>query len=148
MPIHLAPRFRRQPFSTAARVYPSIPSHFHSYHPPAPQTSPQPPAMPKLGRISRWYLPAMAFIAVGTLFLPSDLFSSSPSSSQKQSLDSANKQLGIAIANALEEYNMQHMSERQKLRAQAERNAALLEAYGERMSLADVEKALEVYEVQ
>ncbi|ORY15208.1 hypothetical protein BCR34DRAFT_559294 [Clohesyomyces aquaticus] len=56
--------------------------------------------------------------------------------------------VGIAIANALEEYNMQHMSEKARLQAQQERNEALLEAYGERMSLSDVEKALEVYEVQ
>ncbi|KAF2204271.1 hypothetical protein GQ43DRAFT_469220 [Delitschia confertaspora ATCC 74209] len=118
MPLRLPPKFHRQTFSTAARVWPAIPSRLHAVHtdthiPMNASTSQQ------LGRIGKWYLPTMALIA-----------------------------FSFAVVNALEEYNMAHMTEKQRRLAEKERNDMLLKAYGERMSLSDVEKALEVYEVQ
>ena len=55
--------------------------------------------------------------------------------------------LGFGIANALEQHNTRHMNTRERDGYLSERNQALLDAYGERMSLHDVERALEIYEV-
>ncbi|KAF2187226.1 hypothetical protein K469DRAFT_685761 [Zopfia rhizophila CBS 207.26] len=142
MPLQLPRQFQRIAFSTTARILTNLPTQFHSYH---PQTATLQVNPSKLGRIGRWYLPTMAAIAVGTLYLPADLISTKSSSS---SLDSANRQVGIAIASGLQEYNMRHLNQKEKDGMQRERNEALLEAYGERLSLADVERALEVYEAQ
>jgi hypothetical protein len=68
----------------------------------------------------------------------------------KETLDRANRQIGFAIANALEEHNLSRrraeVVESVELLevAQAERNRMLLEAYGSRDSLQDMEKALEM----
>jgi hypothetical protein len=56
--------------------------------------------------------------------------------------------VGFAIANGLEEHKNKSMSVKERERAQWERQRKLLDAYGERMSLGDVERALEVWEVQ
>jgi hypothetical protein len=55
---------------------------------------------------------------------------------------------GFAVANALEEHNHGHLPPTARRDKQHERNQHLMDSYGDRMSLADLEKALEVYEVQ
>lgn len=75
---------------------------------------------PKVGRAERWYLPATLVIA-----------------------------LGFALYNRYEsEEAFIAAHSPTELEIQREAHMRLLEAYGNRMSLSDVEKALEVYEVQ
>ncbi|KAH7076016.1 hypothetical protein FB567DRAFT_563485 [Paraphoma chrysanthemicola] len=67
-------------------------------------------AVPRLGRIAKWYLPTMALIAVG-----------------------------FGITNHLHDLNRKvHLSEP----TQEERNMMLLNMYGERSSLEDMERAI------
>lgn len=56
-------------------------------------------------------------------------------------LDSANRHIGFAIANALEEHNINRKKEEL---TQAQRNTMLLDAYGARSSLEDMERAFEM----
>lgn len=82
----------------------------------------------------------MALIAVGMIYLPISSFlpSSPPPSRRTVTLDSANRKIGFAIANALEEHN----NKQNQAMSQEERNMMLMEAYGERNSLEDMERAL------
>ncbi|KAF2270203.1 hypothetical protein CC78DRAFT_539452 [Lojkania enalia] len=143
MPLRLPPVFRRQPlirqrvFSTTRPVRVAIPAHFHTN---------TPPPIPKLGRIGRWYLPSMALIALSMLLYP-HYSSNDASLSSHPTLGLANRKIGFAITNALDEHNVKKEAEWKKIR-EVERNRMLMAAYGDRESLEDMERAMEVYEVQ
>lgn len=103
----------------------------------------------------------MALIAVGMIYLPQNLFSTFISSSptttplaiststsapsqrtRTSTLDTANSRIGFAIANALEDYNRRSPSQPLNLHElQEARNRMLLDAYGARNSLEDMERA-------
>ncbi|KAF7113951.1 hypothetical protein CNMCM5793_006134 [Aspergillus hiratsukae] len=95
-----------------------------SFATPSPH-SPRPffkrPAYPsfKVGRAGKLYLPAMAVIAAG-----------------------------FGIANYLTEAQAQAARYRLQEEERIRQNQKLMEAYGDKDSLHDVQKALEVYEVQ
>jgi hypothetical protein len=74
----------------------------------------------------------MAFIALGTLIV--QLRQSSP-------LDSANHKIAFAVYNSYDEHNRAVA----KQHSQEERNRMLLESYGSRESLDDMEHALQGY---
>jgi hypothetical protein len=125
----------------------------------------------------------MALIAAGMIYLPSysasrllGAYTSSPTTtSMSHPLDLANRQIGFAIANVLEDQNgptpltqelrnsmlldaygarstledMEGVLEfKEPVMGEHERRKALLEAYGDRSSLKDMKKAMELYEVQ
>jgi hypothetical protein len=126
----------------------------------------------------------MALIAAGMIYLLSSplsrllgAYTTSPTAtSVSHPLDLANRQIGFAIANALEDHNVPASSLTQELRnsmlldaygarstleemgralefkepvmSEQERRRALLEAYGDRSSLKSMEKTMELYEVQ
>ncbi|OCK82889.1 hypothetical protein K432DRAFT_402488 [Lepidopterella palustris CBS 459.81] len=152
MPTHIhLPR----PFSTAARVHPAVPPYFYHPHSIPPRVNMNMSKMPKVGRLGRLYLPTMALILLGAPFILPPFITlrhnpftapftlPSPTTDQNQ-----HNPPGFAAYNALEEANHGHLSESERSVRRRERNEKLLDAYGERMSLSDVEKALEVYEVQ
>ncbi|KAF2801334.1 uncharacterized protein BDZ99DRAFT_528550 [Mytilinidion resinicola] len=142
MPLTPPPQFRR-PISTAARVHPAPPQFHASYNPTShipTHTPTSTPTVPKVGKIGRWYLPACALVALGWLSSPLSPLRGSPSTSDARA--------GFAVANALEEHNHGHLPPAARRDKQQERNQHLMDSYGDRMSLADLEKALEVYEVQ
>jgi hypothetical protein len=66
--------------------------------------------------------------------------SGSISSTTSATLDRANRQIGFAIANALNEANQKSTNEL----SQHEKNRMLLEAYGARSTLEDMEHALDM----
>ena len=81
----------------------------------------------------------MALIVVGMIY-PSDnslLSASGALSHRPVTLNAANRRIGFAITNALEDHNNQQSL----YMSQEERNAMLLEAYGDRNSLEDLERA-------
>jgi hypothetical protein len=125
----------------------------------------------------------MALIAAGMIYLTSHLVSrffgayitSFIAASISHPLDLANRHIGFAIANALEDQNgptpltqelrnsmlldaygarstledMERVLEfKEPIMGEHERRKALLEAYGDRSSLKDMKKAMELYEVQ
>jgi hypothetical protein len=85
----------------------------------------------------------MALLAVGMVYLPTSLISKPPTPARRSvTLDSAVGQIGFAIANALGEHNQgQNVNGRGMGMTQEEKNRMLLEAYGERSSLEDMERA-------
>ncbi|OJD30246.1 set domain protein [Diplodia corticola] len=117
----MAPNAPR-PFTTSARVHPAIPVSFHQPHHHLPKmTSPA----QSTARLGRWFLPV-----TGLLFL------------------------GAAATSYLDRRFVQgsytpglSATEQRALR-QREQNAALMSAYGDRESLEDVQRAMELYEVQ
>ncbi|KAF2730660.1 hypothetical protein EJ04DRAFT_410807, partial [Polyplosphaeria fusca] len=86
------------------------------------------------------YLPTMALITLSMIFVPR-LRSAFPSS-QSPTLNSANRQIGFGIADAIEESNR---TKKQQEAPDAERNRMLLEAFADRGSLEDLEKAIAAY---
>jgi GAF domain-containing protein len=91
----------------------------------------------------------MALLAVGIMYLPTSYLtppSPAPVPTRRTvTLDSANRQIGFAIANALEQHNRsQAPSAQAAALSQEEKNRALLDAYGERSSLEDMERAFEM----
>jgi hypothetical protein len=81
----------------------------------------------------------MALIAVGMAYLPiSSMLPTPPSSRRTVTLDSANRQIGFAIMNALEDQNIKQ----NQAMTQEEKNMMLLEMYGEGNSLEDLERAV------
>lgn len=117
-------------FSTAARVYPAPPQ----FHTSRPTTTPN---LPKAGnRAGKLILPAASLVLLGVLSTTqlSPLHGSpSPATSTTSTTSST---AAAAAADAAER------------RDQNARNAALMDAYGDRMSLADMEKAIEAYEAR
>ncbi|GAD97507.1 conserved hypothetical protein [Paecilomyces variotii No. 5] len=73
---------------------------------------------PKVGRIGRWYLPSMALIC-----------------------------LGFGISNYIRSHSASTMSSNRDNQLNAQQ-LQLLESYGNRNTLDDVERAMEIYEVQ
>ncbi|PSN73886.1 hypothetical protein BS50DRAFT_566809 [Corynespora cassiicola Philippines] len=78
----------------------------------------------------------MAAIAVGMIYIPSSLFAPAPGR-RTVTLDEANRQIGFSIMNHLDQHN-----KRANGMTQEERNQLLMEAYGERSSLEDMERAI------
>ena len=82
------------------------------------------------------YLPSMAAIAIGMRFY---LASSSQQSRSIVTLDAANRHIGFGVTNALHEANRKaHMASEP---TQEEKNQLLMNLYGERSSIADMERA-------
>jgi len=135
-------------------------------------------AVPKLGRIAKWYLPSMAVAAVGMMYLPASFYTEQKP--RTVTLDAACRHIGYNITSALSESNravhapveltqdqknqqlMDLYGERNSLEdmeraiaglevratTQKDRNAALEAAYGDRSSIKDLERAMQIYEVQ
>lgn len=140
----VSPRLFQRSFATTTRARATISSPLSAF----PQTHLTNPTstVPKLGKIGKWYLPTMALIAVGMIYLPDALFTSTATRSQSPrtvTLDSANRTIGYAIANALSEAN--HTQKKREL-TQLEKNQLLMDAYGSRSTLEDMEKAFEQME--
>ncbi|KAF2107192.1 hypothetical protein BDV96DRAFT_654040 [Lophiotrema nucula] len=136
MPFRVPIALRRQAFSTSSRFRRStLPSHFYTT---SAQPLPLTPTAPKLGQIGRWYLPTMALIAASMTFIPRIL------SSKAKALGETNHQIGFAIANAIEE----HYRSKDHEMEQAARHQRLIEAYGDRTTMEDMHRAMEVYEVR
>ncbi|KAI4713123.1 hypothetical protein J4E89_002102 [Alternaria sp. Ai002NY15] len=132
--------------------------------------------VPRLGRVARWYLPTMAAVAIGMIYLPKT--ASQPR--RPLTLGDANANIGFGVTNALNEANrkvhsaleltqeqknqmlMDSYGERSsledmeraiagleaKMTTQKDRNRILEEAYGDKASLEDLQRAMELYEVQ
>jgi hypothetical protein len=124
------------------------------------------------------YLPTMAAVAIGMIYLPKTASSSQPR--RPLTLGDANANIGFGVTNALNEANrkvhsaleltqeqknqmlMDSYGERSSLEdmeraiagleakkaTQKDRNRILEEAYGDKTSLADLQRAMELYEVQ
>ncbi|KAJ4355774.1 uncharacterized protein N0V89_003795 [Didymosphaeria variabile] len=99
-------------------------------------------AAPKLGRIGKWYLPTMAAVAFGMLYIPDTLFMEP--SKRTVTLDQANRFIGMGIDQHLSDHN-RRANYGYEL-TQEERNQAMLDSYGSRSSLDDMEKAIAGYE--
>ena len=87
--------------------------------------------VPRLGKIARWYLPTMALIAGGMALTSRRTIST---------LDVANGHIGFGITNALNEANRKVHQALEP--TQEQKNMALMEMYGERSSLEDMERAI------
>jgi hypothetical protein len=117
-------------------------------------------AAPKLGRVAKWYavitthplqkritdlfryLPTMAAIAFGMLYVPETLFVEP--AKRTVTLDQANRFIGMGVDQQLSNHN-RHANVGYQL-TQEERNQAILDSYGSRSSLDDMEKAMAGYE--
>lgn len=97
--------------------------------------------VPRLGRVARWYLPTMAAIALGMIYLPKNFVSPSAQPTRRTvTLPAANANIGFGITNALNEANRKvHMAMEP---TQEEKNMMLMDSYGERSSLEDMERAI------
>ncbi|KAF2819355.1 hypothetical protein CC86DRAFT_144891 [Ophiobolus disseminans] len=127
MSFRIAPFLRQRLFTTSARARNAIPMESVA----ATQLTASAHAVPKLGRIARWYLPTMALIAVGM---------ATASRRTINTLDAANRHIGFGVTNALNEANRKvHMAREP---TQEQKNMMLLEMYGERSSLEDMERAI------
>jgi len=139
MPFRVPQQLLSRTFTTTSRARTAIPPQWHAY---TPELSSVPATQPKLGRIGKWYLPTMALIAVGMVYFPESVFQ--PSSRKPQgpeTLDSANRQIGFAIANALGVHNQSINGQAAQQLTQDQKNQLLLDAFGDRSSLADMERA-------
>ncbi|KAJ8110598.1 hypothetical protein OPT61_g6596 [Boeremia exigua] len=98
-------------------------------------------AVPKLGRIARWYLPSMAIAAVGMMYIPASVYlPREPAKPRTVTLDAANRHIGYNITTALNESNRAvHMPVEL---TQEQKNQQLMDLYGERSSLEDMERAI------
>jgi len=82
----------------------------------------------------------MAAIALGIMYLPKHLLGSPVASTTRRTvtLPVATASIGLGVTNALNEANRQAGMQV----TQEQRNLALMDAYGERSSLEDMERAL------
>ncbi|KAF1961781.1 hypothetical protein CC80DRAFT_197708 [Byssothecium circinans] len=97
---------------------------------------------PRLGRVARWYLPAMAAIAIGITYLPENfLYEPSP---RTVTLGEANRRITYTVAAHLNQHNTRANAGYEP--TQEERNQMMLNSYGDRSSLEDMEKAIAGYE--
>lgn len=139
----ISPRLFQRSFATTTRARATISSPLPSFH----QTNLTNPTttVPKLGKIGKWYLPTMALLAVGMIYLPDPLSNNTTQtrSARTVTLDSANRNIGFAISNALSEANL---AQKKRELTQAEKNQLLMDAYGARSTLEDMEKAFEQME--
>lgn len=98
-------------------------------------------AVPKLGRIARWYLPSMAVVAVGMMYIPASLYIPQTEPKPRSvTLDAACRHIGYSITTALNESNRAvHVPIEL---TQEQKNQQLMDLYGERSSLEDMERAI------
>jgi len=83
----------------------------------------------------------MAAIALGMMYLPRSLYlPASQSSRRTRALPAANANIGFGVTNALD--NANHKVNHALELTQEQKNMMLLDAYGERSSLSDMERAL------
>jgi len=99
-------------------------------------------ATPKLGRIAKWYLPAMAAVALGITFIPDQLFYEP--TKRTVTLGESNRRIVYTIAAHMDHQN--HRANTGYQPTQEERNQMMLDSYGDRSSLEDMEKAIAGYE--
>ncbi|KAF2277040.1 uncharacterized protein EI97DRAFT_307183 [Westerdykella ornata] len=137
MPLRVPRHICTRPFSTTLQTRAAVPQFQYK-----PQLPSLPNPTPRVGRIAKWYLPTMAVLALTLASLPSTLFAPPPTQNRTVTLPAANSRIGFAIANALEHHNRQAYLTQQRLLE--ERNHQLLEAYGARNSLEDMERAFEM----
>ncbi|KAF1847507.1 uncharacterized protein K460DRAFT_363578 [Cucurbitaria berberidis CBS 394.84] len=95
--------------------------------------------VPRLGRVARWYLPTMAAVALGMIYLPQN-FTSTETSRRTARLPAANASIGFGISTALNEANRNIQMGLEP--TQEEKNMILMDSYGERSSLEDMERAI------
>ena len=86
----------------------------------------------------------MAAMAFGMLYIPETLFIEP--SKRTVTLDQANRSIGMGIAQQLGEHNRRANSGRVQELTQEQRNQAILDSYGSRSSLEDMEHAIAGYE--
>lgn len=84
----------------------------------------------------------MAAVAFGMLYIPETLFTEP--SKRTVTLDQANRFIGMGIDQQLSDHNTRANSGYEL--TQEERNQAMLDSYGSRSSLDDMEKAIAGYE--
>ncbi|KAF1941922.1 hypothetical protein EJ02DRAFT_346781 [Clathrospora elynae] len=97
--------------------------------------------VPKLGRIARWYLPTMAMVAIGMVYLPKNAYlPASQPIRRKATLGDANANIGFGVTNALNEANRKVHGALEL--TQDQKNMMLMDSYGERSSLEDMERAI------
>ncbi|KAL6702484.1 hypothetical protein ACN47E_001609 [Coniothyrium glycines] len=142
-----APVIRQRFFTSSARARHAISMEDAT----ATQLASATNAVPKLGKIARWYLPTMAAIALGFGIT--------------NALNEANRKVHMAIEQTQEQKNMALMDaygsrdsledmERAlaglgaRIENEKTKNARLEEAYGARTSIRDLERAMQIYEVQ
>ncbi|PVI06432.1 hypothetical protein DM02DRAFT_515041 [Periconia macrospinosa] len=99
-------------------------------------------ATPKLGRIAKWYLPAMAAVALGITFIPDQIFYEP--TKRTVTLGESNRRIVYTIAAHMDHQN--HRANTGYQPTQEERNQMMLDSYGDRSSLEDMEKAIAGYE--
>lgn len=83
----------------------------------------------------------MALIAVGMVYFPANILQPKNRHQDPVTLDSANRQIGFAIANALGVHNQSINGQAAQALTQDQKNQLLLDAFGDRSSLADMERA-------
>jgi len=128
MVFRFAPLLRQRLFTTSARARSAIQQEDVA----AAQLTSTTTAVPKLGKIARWYLPTMAAIALGMAM----------TSSRRtiNTLDAANRHIGFGVTNALNDANRKVHQILEP--TQEEKNQRLMEMYGSRSSLEDMERAI------
>ncbi|KAF2144286.1 uncharacterized protein K452DRAFT_296488 [Aplosporella prunicola CBS 121167] len=121
-----------RPFSTAARVHPTFQAHLNptfTPHHAAPSAASiahmHATLRPAARKMPKWFMPVTAALAFGV----------AATSYLDRRYSPTRSAAGLSQAEA-------------RSLAQNERNAALMAAYGSRDSLEDMQKAIELYEVQ
>ena len=146
------PTIARRLLSTSTRSRTAIPSEFATSRNTAPlvaaatataaMTAAAQSATPKLGRVAKWYLPAMAAIAFGITYLPEQLlYEPSP---RTVTLGESNRRITYTVAAHLNQHNTRANAGYEP--TQEERNQMMMDSYGDRSSLEDMEKAIAGYE--
>ncbi|KAF3037482.1 hypothetical protein E8E12_004252 [Didymella heteroderae] len=98
-------------------------------------------AVPKLGRIAKWYLPSMAIAAVGMMYIPTSLYLPHAEPKPRSvTLDAARRHIGYTIGSDLNESNRAVHAPIEL--TQEQKNQQLMDLYGERSSLEDMERAI------
>jgi hypothetical protein len=137
MPFRFTPLLRQRLFTTTTRARNTMSLDDAA----AEQLAATAKAVPKLGRVARWYLPTMAVTAVGMMYIPvSSYIPPSEPKPRTVTLDAATRHIGYSVTTALNDANLN--VHRNVEPTQEERNMALMNAYGERSSLEDMERAL------
>lgn len=143
MSFRFAPLLRQRLFTTSSRARTAISMENAA----AAHITTTANSVPRLGKIARWYvlaprsylqtltvsryLPTMALIAGGMALTSRRSFST---------LDVANGHIGFGVTNALNEANRKVHQALEP--TQEQKNMALMEMYGERSSLEDMERAI------
>ncbi|RMZ66986.1 set domain [Pyrenophora seminiperda CCB06] len=146
---------RQRLFTTSARARHAI--SFQDAAAAHMASTPGASAVPRLGKVARWlvpkldhtmpirlltnptrYLPTMAMVAAGMIYFPRGTASAQPR--RPLTLGDANANIGFGVTNALNEANRKvHVALEP---TQEQRNQMLMDSYGERSSLEDMERAL------